>query len=208
MNRPYSSFLKNLQRALSLISIEKVLSDQVTSAIDTSDILRASYVLAVSALDTYVHETVLTGMMQIYDGLRPIAPGYERSRIELGIFSGLTSINSAQDSVHNSIREQHSYLSYQNPEKIADAIRCVTDKKLWIEVSAQLNKDPQAIKGQLSAIVDRRNKIAHEADIDPTFGTLWPIYFCDVEKSISFINSIVDEINIIVDLDSYMESPP
>lgn len=43
-------------------------------------------------------------------------------------------------------------------------------KRLWDEVATKLGISAKNAKQQLSVIVDRRNKIAHEADIDPTFG--------------------------------------
>ena len=37
------------------------------------------------------------------------------------------------------------------------------------EIGKDLGTDTKALKARLTAIVDRRNKIAHEADMDPTF---------------------------------------
>ena len=71
--------------------------------------------------------------------------------------------------LENEIREKHSYKTFQKPDKIAEAIRLISDKQLWIEVGAKINKPAKDIKQELSLIVERRNKIAHEADIDPTF---------------------------------------
>ena len=47
-------------------------------------------------------------------------------------------------------------------------------------------------KAQLCAIVDRRNKIAHEADLDPgNPGERWPIDRPLVEEAIDFIESTI-----------------
>ena len=70
--------------------------------------------------------------------------------------------------LENEIRETLGYQSFQQPDKIADAIRLISDKKLWQEVANNMNKSAKDIKQPLTLIVDRRNKIAHEADIDPT----------------------------------------
>ena len=71
--------------------------------------------------------------------------------------------------LEDEIRERLGYQSFQQPDKVADAIRLISDKKLWDELSIQRGEPARDIKQQLSSIVDRRNKIAHEADIDPTF---------------------------------------
>lgn len=48
-------------------------------------------------------------------------------------------------------------------------------------------------------VVDRRNKIAHEADIDPSFpGKRWPIDDVLVDDAISFIENIAETIYMIV----------
>ena len=54
------------------------------------------------------------------------------------------------------------------------------------------NEDVKATKAQLCAIVDRRNKIAHEADLDPgNPGERWPIDRPLVEEAIDFIESTI-----------------
>jgi hypothetical protein len=88
-------------------------------------------------------------------------------------------------------------LCLQQADKIADAIRYISDKKLWDEVSIQMNKSAKDIKQQLNLIVDRRNKIAHEADIDPTFniGSRWNIDELLVGDAVDFIELLVESIH-------------
>ncbi len=56
------------------------------------------------------------------------------------------------------------------------------------------------IKQQLSSIVVRRNKIAHEADIDPTFnlGNRWPIDEVLVNEAVDFIEQVVESIHQVL----------
>ena len=56
------------------------------------------------------------------------------------------------------------------------------------------------IKQQLSLIVDRRNKIAHEADIDPTLslGNRWPIDELLVNEAVDFLEQVVESIHKIL----------
>ncbi len=99
--------------------------------------------------------------------------------------------------LENEIRETLSFKSFQQPDKIADAIRLISDKKLWDEVSTKIGKPPKDVKQQLSSIVDRRNKIAHEADIDPTFniGNRWNIDEFLVNDAVDFIEQVVESIH-------------
>ena len=82
----------------------------------------------------------------------------------------------------------HGWLSFQHPDKIANAIRHVSMVDLWQAVALRRNEDVKATKAQLCAIVDRRNMIAHEADLDPgNPGERWPIDRPLVEEAIDFI---------------------
>ncbi|MDF5720075.1 MAG: HEPN domain-containing protein [Rhizonema sp. PD37] len=80
---------------------------------------------------------------------------------------------------------------------VADAIRLISDNRLWEEVAVKIGKPTKNIKQQLSLIVDRRNKIAHEADIDPTFniGNRWNIDELLVNDAVDFIEQVVESIH-------------
>lgn len=200
MSRQFYAYLENSYRVRALVSLHDYVRGALTSAIDTSDILRAAHVLSVSALDSYIHEIVRAALMDIYDGRRAGVRGYSRFRVNLGNFVGHDDICSARTNIEGDIREQHGYLAFQHPDKIADAIRCISDVKLWDEVATRLNLPAKAVKERLILIVERRNKIAHEADIDPTYGTLWPVHSNDMMGVIDFIDSIVSEIDEIIAL--------
>ena len=71
--------------------------------------------------------------------------------------------------VDTEIRRAHSWKSFQKPDSIADAIRLFTEISLWKDVAALMGMTPADLKTRIELVVDRRNKIAHEADIDPSF---------------------------------------
>ncbi|MCU7242978.1 MAG: HEPN domain-containing protein [Microcystis sp.] len=72
---------------------------------------------------------------------------------------------------------------------------------MWKEVASKLNKPAKDIKNQLSAIVDRRNKIAHEADIDPSYGigSRWNIDENLVNDAVTFIEQLVENIHQVLE---------
>ncbi len=102
--------------------------------------------------------------------------------------------------LESEIRERLGYQSFQQADKIADAIRYISDKKLWDEVAVQMARSAKDIKQQLNSIVDRRNKIAHEADIDPTFniGNRWNIDEVLVGDAVDFIEVMVESIHQVL----------
>jgi hypothetical protein len=197
-------FRISIRRVRELIDVHNSLKAQASSVLDLSDMLRAALVLAVSALDYYIHEVVRIGMLEIHRGLRPEPPAFSGFEISLG--SARAGINAGQniDSwLEDEIRQRLSYKSFQKPDNIVKAVLLISNKKLWKEVSinmGRLAKDAEDIKNQLSLIVDRRNKIAHEADIDPTLsiGNRWPIDELLVNEAVDFIEQVVESIHNIL----------
>lgn len=185
-------FRQNLSYARDLVETAVALSAHVTAAVRMDDVLRSALVHGVSALDHYVHEEVRARMMLTQQGKHPRAQGYDRFRVSLASVDSALTLGSCAW-LESEIREQHGYLSFQTPDKIADAFRLVTDVKLWQAVGDHLGIPPEAVKRKLKLIVDRRNKIAHEADIDPTPPRIrYPIDETLVRDSLDFIESIVD----------------
>lgn len=182
MHSAIHSFGYAIQKVRDLGLLHSAIKSLTTPAIDPSDLLRSQIVLAVSALDHLVHELAIEGMLQVYDGVRPATAAYERFQIPLGALNvgGLPTLS--RSSFEASIRERHSYLSFQRPDKIADAIRLFSDVSLWDSVATHLGTNAATIKARINLAVDRRNKIAHEADIDPSYpGARWPIDTSDAD---------------------------
>ena len=190
-------FRENVKRVKNLGGINQAFRSMTTSAIDTSDILRAQHVLAVSALDHYVHEVIRLGMLEIFDGKRVPSSAYLRFRISLSCLDATQSVS--RSNLESEIRTQHGYVVFQRPDRIADGIRLISEIKLWESVERRIGVDSEFIKQRLTLIVDRRNKIAHEADLDPTYPKArWPIGESDVSDVVEFLIQIVEAIHLEV----------
>lgn len=249
MQSALDQFRISIGRVRDLIDLHNSVKAQATGALDVSDMLRAALVLAVSALDYYVHEVVTLGMLEIHRGQRseptPSAnttqSAFSRFQVSLGgarqerlaaidiaswleteieqthgyaflqqsytvaalipaISSSVVKRLNKASWLENEIRERLGYQSFQQADKIADAIRYISDKKLWDEVANKISRPAKDIKQQLNSIVDRRNKIAHEADIDPTFniGDRWNIDEVLVGDAVDFIEQIVESIHQVL----------
>lgn len=249
MQSALDQFRISIGRVRDLIALHNSVKAQATGALDVSDMLRAALVLAVSALDYYVHEVVILGMLEIHQGNRsepaPSAnttqSAFSRFQVTLGGArqERLAAINIASwleaeiqqtqgytflqqsykvselvptlssrilDRLNNTswleseIRKQLGHKSFQQPDKIAGAIKHISGKELWKEVADQINKPVKDITQELNSIVDRRNKIAHEADIDPTFniGSRWNIDEVLVSDAVDFIEMLVESIHQVL----------
>lgn len=197
MHNVIATYRDNIVRVRALGGLNQALASIVTVAIDLSDILRAQHVLAVSALDYFIHEAVRTGMLEIFDGKRAPSPAYSRFRISVNSLGPGAVVS--RSNFENEIRTQHCFLSFQHPDRVADALRLIVDFKLWDTVAAKLSTDAQVVKDTLKLIVDRRNKIAHEADVDPTYPKArWPISAADVNGTIGFLDDTVEAIHDVI----------
>ncbi|MCG7524813.1 HEPN domain-containing protein [Streptomyces sp. OfavH-34-F] len=191
-------FKQNITYARDLISTASALRAQLTSVINTDDLLRSALVQGVSAFDHFVHEEVRARMIAIQSGQSDRTKGFDRFRVSLAAVN-LALKSGGVGWLEQEIREQHGYLSFQQPDKVADAFRLVSDVSLWAEVAKHLGLRPEDVKRQLKLIADRRNKIAHEADTDPTPPrSRYPIGEKMVRDSVDFLEAVVDAIAAVL----------
>lgn len=184
-------FEENLKRSRELGALATAVQAMTTTAIDVSDIWRAQIVLVVSALDHFVHEIARLGMIEVANATRPKTDAYLKFQVPVSAVESAISGLPHESWLGETVREKHSWLSFQDPEKLAEAIRLISNVKLWEAVSAEIGISAQDIKTRLRVIVDRRNKIAHEADLDPANpGFRWPIDSIMVNRTIDFIETV------------------
>ncbi|WP_019913815.1 HEPN domain-containing protein [Paenibacillus sp. HW567] len=220
MSEAYNQFLGNYSRVLNIHKIfESINANGI--GFDANDILRAEIVLTVSALDQYVHEVVRIGMLEIMNGVRTETAFFNSYEVSVSLLrtmivdtrnaivlagdgdditSQISLFSSSYEWFNNEIRTKHSHKSFQQPDKIKDALRIVCQENhLWQKLSVNyLGSTEDDVKRRLKLIIDRRNQIAHEADLEPISGQPYPVDDIDVLDSVSFIHSLVTAIDKIV----------
>jgi hypothetical protein len=178
-----------------LRAIHDALKRRTTKAIDLTDLLRAQLVMAVSALDCFVHEVVRRGMLESHGGKRQQTDAFQQFSVSLAAVKAGMANPKSTDWLSTEIINRHGYLAFQYPDKIADAIRLIASVRLWERVGKLIGRNPKDIKRQVELIVQRRNKIAHEADADPSApGARWPIDEKMVDDSITFIETVCEHV--------------
>ena len=175
------------------------MATQTTPALDVSDILRSELVMAVSVLDHYVHELVRLRMLDAYRSNRVRTPTFLQFQVSLSAAMDGIADPQGEAWLEQEIRAKHGYQTFQSPENIARAINLISTIHLWSEVADRLKMTSQSARNTLSAIIDRRNQIAHEADMDPSFpSTRWPIDEQMVSEAVDFIDRLAETIYEIV----------
>jgi len=199
MQPAINQFRSNIAKVKALGGLHQALTQLTTTALDASDLLRAQIVMAVSALDHYIHEVSRLGMLEVYDGLRTSTPSFDKFQVSMDSVRAHSAGGSGNAWFESEIREKHSYLSFQHPDRITEAIRLFSSVQPWPSVAALLQMNTGDVKTRLRVIVDRRNKIAHEADSDPSYpGARWPISKRDVTSAISFIETLCEAIHTVI----------
>ena len=196
---PIAHFEAVWKRCDQLSALYAYLSKNVSGVLQPEELLRAEWVTRVSSLDLYIHELVAQEMLATFNGGRPVSSGYSRfqisnetlhrirtaltpsdasaafdsqtpqGRLNRGNASTPSDASAAFDL---EVRDRLSYLTFQDPDKIAEGIRLISNIELWNEVALKLGAtlatkaaSAKHLKMELSLVVQRRNKIAHEGDL-------------------------------------------
>src|SRR5208283_305551 len=96
MQKALDEFEASMVRVRALHGLQASFTKLVTEAVDLSDILRAEVVLAVSALDYFVHELTRLGMLESWSGARAQTDAFQRFQLPLSIIGGLANSAAAQ----------------------------------------------------------------------------------------------------------------
>lgn len=189
MNQAFSQFSTNIEEVRKTHLISTNLNMPTSSIVDTSSILRSCIVLSVSAIDHLIHELTIIGMREIFDGIRPLTAKYNNHNVSLCFMYAITS-NPPLITFDSEIRRSIGWQTFQRPDKIKDAIALFNTIQLWQQIALAMGETEINIKNQLNLIIDRRNMIAHEADIEPVFKTKKTISDTDVTTTIDFIEKL------------------
>jgi len=205
MRDPLASFELNLKSVRELHQLHSVFQDNLP-AVDLSEILRAEYVLVVSALDCYLHDVVRANMKRMmFDGVdinNDLPPSFKSFHISLIFAKRLLDAETDEEKetiVTQAIKETLYKFSFESEHSIETALSYIGVKGVWSSIKGDMDSETDIIKRQISLIVRRRNNIAHQSDIS-NLSTMDKdsIDRIDVEFVINFIDRLVKSIDRVV----------
>ena len=204
MQQAFNQFKNNIQSTKELDALYNHLVLEMKLPIDLSDILRSQLIYAVSALDKLIHELVRIGMLQSFLGQRTKTLKFNGFTISLETYSKIQQLSQSTETLQlegpeyffeQEIIIKHKHLSFQDPDKISDALSLIwEEKQKWQQVAFSLNMSDDYLKKRLKNIVSRRNQIVHEADIDIQTNLRNSIDEEDVKESVDFIFQLGESI--------------
>lgn len=196
---PSAHFAENIAYVRNLLALARSIDAATTAVVDVGDIHRAAIVMAVSALDHYIHEKARLGMREVLDGSRPQTAAFERFPLSMAVLLEARADSGGTSWLDGAVRAQHGHRPFLKNKDIAEALRLISDVKLWDAVGQQLCTRAETVKARLQTVVDRRNKIAHEADLDPTQpGRRWPITEALASDAVDYVVAVVLAIEVCV----------
>ncbi len=168
--------------------------------LDASDLLRWQWVLAVSALDKYIHDILTDGMVEQYINKKPHTSKFDTFQLGMKTIINIQSAPVPEIAFRNEVIRKNSYLSFQDPDKIADALSFIWNvPNKWDVISRNMATPISSsdLKIKLKNIVVRRNQIVHEGDCLSANIPMaqQQITASDTQDVIQFITELVDAID-------------
>lgn len=201
MQTAFDQFKNNMSYVRELDSLYVYLTEVLMLPNDLTDILRAEWIYSVSALDKLIHELIRIGMMETFHGTRIPTAKFQTFNISFATLNNIknstgTSIPPAEYYFEQEIVKKHSYISFQEPDKINDGLSLIWDNNhKWQHLANETGITPEAtLKTRLKTIISRRNQMVHEADINPTTGRRNDILKSDADSVVSFIELLAEQI--------------
>ena len=210
MNNYLTLFDNNVAQARSLSTIYINLRDGVhIEDVYNNNLLKAQLVNVVSAFDMFIHGIVKKGVIEIFNKTRKETPKFQTFAFQAKTILKLIEVMSpgfmpsSSDEIPDVILEKElsdklSFMSFQSPDKVTDALSLIWGEPHKLQVLAadmnisgcNTNEKANNLKQELTTIIQRRNQIAHEGDINPATHLPRSIELSDVNKASDFITSL------------------
>ena len=210
MNNYLTLFENNVAQARSLSTIYINLRDGVhIEDVYNNNLLKAQLVNVVSAFDMFIHGIVKKGVIEIFNKTRKETPKFQSLAFQAKTILRLIEVMSpgfmpsSSDEIPDVILEKElsdklSFMSFQSPDKVTEALSLIWGEPHKMQVLAvdmnisgcNINEKSNNLKQELTTIIQRRNQIAHEGDINPATQLPRSIELSDVNKASEFIISL------------------
>ncbi len=208
---PHDAATHGLDRARTLLEASRPTVSTQLSSSARGDIRRLSIVMAVAALDTYLHRLIVD---RAYTHRK--LPG-ALAKLDVTFRELLTQADAAgvaaRSQPHNSrprvavkrqLRDRLLHETFQRYEDVARALGMAGHSKKWDAIGQNMKPPtaPTAIRTRLNNIVMRRNQIVHEGDYKrlerPRNAGRNGITSKEARADIEFIAQLVEAIHAVI----------
>lgn len=176
-----------------------------------SDMRRLSIVMAVAALDTYMHRLILERAFkhgELPKKLAQLDVNFEQLLSQADATKVAARAKPKQTrprvAVKRQLQDRLLFETFQNFNSVSQALAMAGRKKEWKSIGAKMSPSmgPDEIKERLNAVVHRRNQIVHEGDYErlqkPQKAKLNAISQGQAQSDLAFIGALIDAIHDVV----------
>jgi hypothetical protein len=208
-NAAFATFAANLASARNVIAAGRNLEGLGATAVDIGDLYRGALLQAVSVLDTFMHAEILRRVEVLAQSEGPRPRGLDEVKI---------TVRAAEEGAPRQLDHRRGSRRgrpgrqtgprLQRPKAISQNLRYVTDHDVWPPLAAQISAAAPDDKPRigasdlirhLNAVVERRNQIAHGADLLPDgSGQKRAISAADVSAAVDLIEAIGLGLNLVL----------
>lgn len=196
----YEKFEKLVEDTKNVHTLYEYIENVMKAPFDYSDLLRWQWIQCVSAFDKLIHDLVRIGMIEVFQGQRIATAKF--NTFSLDYLSYNEMLNNPIQRVQifeQKIILKHSYLAFQDPGKVADALSYIwNENDKWLKIANKVGVDKNTCLIKLKNIVSRRNQIVHEGDYADTLSQRQEIYSSDVVDIRNFILKVGEGIYLCV----------
>ncbi len=202
---PYkTSLIKRFESSIShvneLLAVHRYLQTAPTTQI-ADHLLRAALTMLVSAIDTSIHELIISAIM--YE-LKEDKSKFKIDGFNIAVFIAKEPVlNERLRLIEAELRRQFAKETYQSSRQIESTLASIGINKIWTKLSTTSGQSPEDIKTRLDLLVRRRNQIVHEGDLDHLHN-LHEIRRKDLDDSLLFAKEIIN--GIIFEYQNIIES--
>jgi hypothetical protein len=196
MTSSFAVFKEIIKETRNSSSLYSYLQNVVHPPYDYSDLLRWQWAQSVSALDKLIHDLVRVGMLEIFQGNRAPTSKFLTFPVSLQTHEQMRRTpNLSYSILEQEIVRKHSFLAFQDPDKIADALAYIwAEPHKWAVLAQHFGMTESAIRVQVKNISIRRNQIVHEGDYSSNLLQRQSIVASDVEDVLTFVSSLGEAI--------------
>lgn len=171
--KAYNTFKQNVESADVLSLIYSSVEEDIETMPSYKELLRSEYVLLVSAFDTYFHHLILEKLAENLNKEKEHADLLKANKdiisVALGALCDMLFVSTAEDK-YSSANTHLNNVTLQRIVKIENALyhqlNISNFRDKFMKEALLPNYDFDEVLN-LEDIIDRRDKIVHESDIDP-----------------------------------------
>lgn len=194
MHNAFGIFKDNIKQTKAISDLYNYLTKQLgQNGHMADDLLRAQMVYAVSAFDKLMHDLIRIGLIEIFEGKRPETAKYGNEPIQMQFINAIKNATIPPPVYYfeQAMLQKLKVMSFQEPNKVVDGLAFIWDEsQKWQKIATALHYDEKSLKTDLKLIVERRNKIVHEADINVLDGSKLSIDTESSGKAISLLENL------------------